>query len=71
MSGLEPQVALAVLAANMPRIKAEAKLQEADEGKVTLHADELYDLCIEAGKGKAAANSYRVAAIRANWKPRS
>lgn len=54
----------------MPRLKAQKLLDEVDQGKVTLDADSLYDTVLAATGNENLANDYRVARIKADWKPR-
>lgn len=61
---------LAVLAANMPRLKALKRLEEVDAGALLLHPDYLFDLVMAAGLGEKVANAYRVGRIKADWKSR-
>lgn len=73
LSGIEPKLALIVLDANMDRIKAvrwfEEIRKDPEKGN-SLHPDTLFDLVMEATGSERLANAYRVAAIRAKWKPR-
>ncbi len=62
MSGPEQ----AMLAANMPRLKAQKRLDEGDLS--TMHPDDLYDLVMTATGNENLANDYRANAIKATWK---
>lgn len=62
-----------MLAANMPRLKARKRLDEIEanpERIGAMHPDELYDIVMTATGSEELASSYRVAAIKAKWKPR-
>lgn len=62
---------LAVLDANMPRLKARKKFEEYIAGRSKLHHDEVFDTVLEATGSEALANAYRCTAIKAaTWKPR-
>lgn len=54
---------LAALEANLPRLKAQRRMETEDLSK--LHHDDLYDLVMLATGSEALANAYRVSAIKA------
>lgn len=57
-----------MLAATMPRLKAQKRMESDDLSK--LHPDDLFELVLLATDSEPLANAYRVQAIKANWKPR-
>lgn len=60
--------------ANLERLKAERVLEEIETGKISIadmDHEAIYDMVLEATDSKQAANSYRVAAIKAKQRPKS
>ena len=66
-----PMKIKALLEINMPRLKAEKKLEQVDAGTLTLHHDDLYDVVMLATGNEELANAYRVQAIKSTWKQRA
>lgn len=62
----------ALLEVNKDRIVALRRLEEIEsdyDKMMSIHPDSLFELVIESGGSLAMANAYRVARIKAEWKP--